>query len=116
MVTAVVSEPTMTLPAPLQPFSSSLGPDLATPTTLLCCIDPLRDTVEKNWPMRHVGRAKVGLDIIKEDRKPGVRQLWAYEDEENSAKPDRGVPRGDSTTYKTQPLGIFPSLFYFQDL
>ena len=32
---------------PLQPSSSSLGPDLATPTSFFCHINPLRDTMEK---------------------------------------------------------------------
>ena len=73
---------------PLQPFSSSLGPDLATPTTFFRHIDPLRDTVEKTWPLRHVDRAKAGSDIIQEDRTTGTRHFGAYQVEDNLAKPD----------------------------
>ena len=52
----------------------------------------MRDTVEKIWPLRHVDRVKVGSDITKENRTPGVRQFGAYEDDDNSAKPDRVRP------------------------
>jgi len=51
--------------------------------------------------MRHVDRVKVGSDIFKEDRTPGVWQFGAYEDDDYTAKPDRGALRGDSTTIKT---------------
>ena len=104
MVTAVVSEPTMTPTSPpLQPFSSSLGPDLATPTTFFCHIDPLRDTVEKTWPLRHVDRAKVGSDIIQEDRTTGARHFGAYQVDDKSAKPDRVYRVPGMTQQPTKP-------------
>ena len=100
MVSDTHNEPTS---PPLQPFSSSLGPDLTTPTTFFCHIDPLRDTVEKTWPSRHVDRAKVGSDIIQEDRTTGARHFGAYQVDDKSAKPDRVYRVPGMTQQTTKP-------------
>ena len=86
------------------PSSSSPGSNFANPTFSYYCIDPSRDTVGMEWPMRYVDRAYLDRSNDKRSRRLGKQVVdkfgAAYRVEENFAKPDQDAP-GMTDSYQS---------------